>query len=109
MLREPLRPLAVTLALLLIPVVSKGWVKFQDETATRLVAAPEVGVEDVEEKSFAWGDVDKDGDFDLVVARKQPWTTPGKRTNVLLLNEDGVLTDRTAEFATPTSWAIRGS
>ena len=98
--REFLRPLASALVLIAVPGVSAGWVEFQDETATRLVAAPEVGVGDVEEKSFAWGDVDKDGDFDLVVARKQPWTTPGKRTNVLFLNEGGVLTDRTAEFAT---------
>ena len=80
--------------------VSAGWVEFQNDTASRLVATPEVGSADVEEKSFSWGDLDNDGDTDLVVGRKQPWTTPGKRTNVLFLNENGVLTDRTAEFAT---------
>ena len=73
--------------------------QYVNETATRLVAAPELGVADIEEKDYAWGDIDNDGDTDLVVVRKQPFTTPGKRPNVLLMNENGVLTDRTAEFA----------
>ena len=42
-----------------------------------------------------WGDLDKDGDEDLVIVRKQPWTTSGRKRNVLLMNEKGVLTDRT--------------
>ena len=75
------------------------WVEFVDETSARLVAAPDVGSNDVEEKSFAWGDLDRDGDIDLVVARKEPFNTSGKRANVLFLNEVGVLVDRTAEYA----------
>lgn len=54
---------------------------------------------DLEEKDYAWGDLDHDGDTDLVVVRKQPWTTTGRRTNMLLMNEGGVLVDRTAEYA----------
>ncbi|MCA8960608.1 MAG: VCBS repeat-containing protein [Planctomycetes bacterium] len=72
---------------------------YVDETALRWNAPAAVSTEDVEEKSYAWGDVDHDGDIDLVVARKQPWTVPGRRTNVLFLNEGGVLTDRTSTFA----------
>ena len=76
------------------------WVEFRDETATRLTASVGLGADDFEEKDFAWGDIDQDGDVDLVVVRKEPFTSPGKRVNVLFLNEGGVLVDRTADFAT---------
>ncbi len=75
------------------------WVRFNDETATRLQSNANVGVSDVEEKDYAWADVDRDGDVDLVVVRKQPFTSPGKRTNVLFINQNGVLVDRTSDFA----------
>lgn len=51
------------------------------------------------ETDLAWGDLDLDGFTDLVIARKQPLTTQGKRRNVLLMNESGVLNDRTALYA----------
>ena len=96
-------PLAALLALPSASPIGASWVDFVDDTATRLVAAPANGVDDAEEKSFAWGDLDRDGDIDLIVARKQPWSTPGKRSNVLLINESGVLTERTADFATDSN------
>ena len=75
------------------------WIEFIDAKATVLDAAPELVANDLQEKDYAWGDVDKDGDIDLVIVRKEPFTTTGKFPNVLLINEDGVLTDRTADFA----------
>ena len=79
------------------------WVTFVDETATRVSAPPAGVTEDIAEKSYAWGDLDRDGDVDLVIARKQPGTSTGQRRNVLLVNESGVLTDRTSEFAVASS------
>jgi hypothetical protein len=75
------------------------WVTFVDETASRIVADPEVGVSDVREKDYAVGDVDQDGDEDLIVVRKTPFTNAGGFRNVLFMNEGGVMTDRTATLA----------
>lgn len=52
-----------------------------------------------DETDLAWGDLDQDGFVDVVVARKQPFTTAGKRRNMLLMNEGGVLNDKTGSFA----------
>jgi hypothetical protein len=81
------------------------WVRFEDQTATRLAAAPGLGAADAEDKTYAWGDLDRDGDDDLVVARTQPFNAPGKRVAVLLLNQAGVLVDRTIDRATSSDVA----
>ncbi|MCH6551527.1 MAG: hypothetical protein IH804_05885, partial [Planctomycetes bacterium] len=67
------------------------WVEFVDETSSRLVADPSFGAQDTEEKDYAWGDVDNDGDIDLVVVRKVIGSNSGGKRNVLFLNEGGVL------------------
>ncbi|MEM7309129.1 MAG: VCBS repeat-containing protein [Planctomycetota bacterium] len=51
------------------------------------------------EVDFAWADLDQDGWTDLVVVRKEPFSTIGKRTNLLLMNEGGLLVDRTRDYA----------
>lgn len=78
---------------------SNDWVEFTDASATRISAAASVGLSDVEEKDMTSGDVDKDGDTDLVVVRKLPFSNPGPRRNVLFMNENGVMTDRSATLA----------
>ncbi len=75
-----------------------GWVGFERDDA-RLVAEAEFGSGDTEEKDLWVGDLDRDGWDDLVIVRKQPFITTGRRTNVLLMNEGGVLVDRTAQYA----------
>ena len=82
-----------------------GFGNFTNQTNQRLVCDPALGISDVEEKDYAWGDVDLDGDIDLVCVRKQPFTSEGRNINVLFMNEGGNLVDRTAEYATATDVA----
>ena len=55
------------------------------------------------ETDMAWGDLDQDTWVDLVIVRKQPFTSTGRRTNILLMNESGVLTNRTSTYAVDSS------
>ena len=78
------------------------WVQFTNETATRISANAQISTSDPEEKDYIWGDVDNDGDIDLICVRKQPFTSGGVgafKTNVLFMNENGVLVDRTSLYA----------
>ena len=83
--------------------IASDGVQFTDETSIRMPTPPNdpaLSTLDPEEKDYAWGDFDHDGDIDLAVARKQPATSTGRRRNVLFMNENGVLIDRTIEYAT---------
>lgn len=81
------------------------WVRFAQDT-TRIEdsngAAATYITGDVQEKDMATGDLDKDGWTDLIIVRKQPFTTTGAFANYLLMNESGVLVDRTAQYASDT-------
>lgn len=55
---------------------------------------------DVDEKDYGIGDLDRDGWDDLVIVRKTPNSFIGKRTKYLLMNEFGTLRDRTTQYAT---------
>lgn len=85
------------------PAATAQWVTFQDESVSRISASGALGLTDNREKDYAWGDIDKDGDIDLAVVRKQPFTSPGKNRNVLFINTNGVLVDRTGDFAAASS------
>ncbi len=54
---------------------------------------------DPDEKDYAWVDVNHDGWKDLIVVRKTQASSTGHRPNQLLMNEGGILVDRTTQYA----------
>ena len=79
-----------------------GWVGFSENADLRDFAPADINGpgNNGDEVDFMWADLDKNGWDDLVAVRKQPFTSAGKRTNILLMNDIGVLTDQTALYAT---------
>lgn len=96
--------LGLVLALAPLPQDSADWATFVEDPS-RLSVAVELGAQDAAEKDYAWGDLDQDGWVDLVVVRKEPFSTTGLRQNLLLMNEGGTLVDRTALYASASSLA----
>ena len=78
--------------------LAQSWVTFSNQTASRLVAAPSLIGADNLEKDFATGDLDRDGDVDLVCMRKFPGSIQGGFRNIIFMNEGGVLVDRTEQY-----------
>jgi hypothetical protein len=79
---------------------SAQWLDWSDETATRLVVST-VANSDDEEKDFYPGDLDKDGMVDVIVVRKEPFSLSSEppKSDLLLMNINGVLTDMTLAYA----------
>src|SRR5262245_32465020 len=95
---------SMILALAAAPGARAAWVTFVNQTATRMPTGagqndPSLTTLDPEEKDYCWGDVDRDGDIDLVCVRKTPFSFPGGKRNVLYMNENGVLIDRASTLA----------
>lgn len=92
-------PIAITAAACAAgSAAAQSWVNFSNQTASRLVAPPALVVGDNIEKDFATGDFDRDGDTDIICVRKFPGSIEGGRPELLLMNEGGVLVDRTTEY-----------
>ncbi len=87
-------------SLVFVPaLLAQDWVEYADESTTRISAASGVGTMDPEEKDIFPADVDNDGDMDLLIVRKEPFSTMGGHPNVLFMNEHGIMVDRTAALA----------
>ncbi|MDG2055122.1 MAG: FG-GAP-like repeat-containing protein [Phycisphaerales bacterium] len=99
MLKRLVVSLGIASFVLSYPAVAQEWVVLNDQTASHISASDTLFETDQEEKDYAWEDLDRDGWTDLVIVRKSPFTSSGKFANVLLMNESGVLTDRTSEYA----------
>ena len=82
-----------------VATAQNSWMTYANETDTRLQSDPSVGISDDREKDYIVGDLDMDGDDDLICVRKEPFTSTGRNANVLFLNEGGVLVDRTGTYA----------
>ena len=93
-----LSPYIVLLALVTLvsstSFAQSNWVDFDDQR-DRLM----FDTDDDQEKDMVVGDIDNDGDEDIIIVRKRPFSVDGPRVNLLLMNEGGVLFDRTSDFA----------
>ncbi len=64
--RLPIRKIAMATLVAVSSTTAGQWISFDDETDQRLVTAdPGIGALDFQEKDYAWGDVDRDGDIDI--------------------------------------------
>src|SRR5262245_3082488 len=85
------------------------WATFANESTARLHNPNGAGATQVtsntDEKHFAYGDFNLDGWTDLVMVTKFPTSEPGMRRGFLLMNENGVLVDRTAQYASDSDQA----
>ena len=75
------------------------WIAFNESPSTLGVAGSTISNANTE-VDFDWADMDQDGDVDMAIVRKEPFTSAGKRTNLLMRNDNGVLNDITATHAT---------
>src|SRR4051812_46384313 len=79
------------------------WASFVNETNARIHnpdGSPVTQlINNTDEKHFAYGDFNHDGWTDLVIVTKAECSIPGMRRGFLLMNEGGVLVDRTTQYA----------
>ena len=70
-----------------------NWEDYTDERSRM-----KFNTNDPDEKDVIAGDLDRDGDTDIVIVRKVEFSNPGARDNLLIMNEGGNLVDRTDDF-----------
>ena len=76
------------------------WLEWDIQTDERLVLSS-VANSDDEEKDIWPADLNKDGWTDVIVVRKEPFSTATEppKSDLLLMNQEGVLVDMTNELA----------
>ena len=88
------------LCILCPQLLTAQWLEWQDITSTN-VTLTTVSNSDDEEKDISAGDLNNDGWIDVIVVRKEPFSNPAQsqQADLLLINENGELVDRTNEYA----------
>ena len=86
--------------LLLASPLQAQWLEWDIQTDERLVLSS-VANSDDEEKDIWPADLNKDGWTDVIVVRKEPFSaaTEPPKSDLLLMNQEGVLVDMTNELA----------
>ena len=101
-------PLTVlTLSAVLAPGLAYGQfdtLELRNETESRIQLRADLQYLNLE-KDVTWADFDLDGDMDVAVAIKFVGSIEGGFPNLLLMNENGVLVDRTVELASDSDLA----
>jgi hypothetical protein len=112
MIRNTHRFTAILAAAALSPAAlaqfDSQWVGYHDETNARIhnpdgSAATQV-INNLDEKHFAYGDFNNDGWIDLVMVCKEECSYEGMRRGHLLMNEGGVLVERTTQYGTDSDY-----
>ena len=114
-MRSFLGPIAVLATVALVAgtasaqALNNQWVTFSKQNGhLNVPPLPDVGHPGITDSTtqvvFRTGDLDRDGWDDVVCARKQQASSTGKRTAVLLMNVNGVLTDKTAQYASASDF-----
>ena len=96
-----LKKVLLLIVVLYLPTISfSQWLEWQDITSTNLQVTS-VANSDDEEKDFEVGDLNNDGYTDVIVVRKEPFSnsTEPAKSDLLLMNVNGVLIDQTNQFA----------
>ena len=77
------------------------WLEWDIQTDERLVLTSVANADD-EEKDIWPADLNKDGWTDIIVVRKEPFSAASEppKSDLLLINQEGVLVDMTADLAT---------
>ena len=97
----------LTLSAVLIPGLAYGQfdtLELRNETDSRIQLRADLQYLNLE-KDVTWADFDLDGDMDVAVAIKFVGSIEGGFPNLLLMNENGVLVDRTVELASDSDLA----
>jgi hypothetical protein len=99
-MKSPILTLACILSVFGMPNAQAQWLEWDIQTESRMDLFT-VANSDEEEKDLWPADLNKDGWTDVIVVRKEPFSASSEppKSDLLLINQQGVLVDMTIELA----------